>query len=1086
MKNYIFKIFFLLFSIVTFAQQEINTEFATKMNLAFQQLEKNRVPHGLLKNYAFEFTELAAYNGVVTDTNYVTPVALKQIYNTLLMARIHSNASQFITPQVYEQRWQTNRTAGVITLSGLLYNYAQFKPDAVPTGKLLVINNQYKDKYIAGIWQNPYDVKQTFAIAPSVRLYKGLKFSVKLPQNLWFTNFSQTVSSIQIDVSDGLGYRNIPFGQNLQVTYASSGIKRWFYKLTLSTGQIVYSHSKVVIEAGLVTIPHVNSSGGGTATLSSQASIASPVPTSAATLGRTNITASLPYSGSVGSAKIVIDYASSDRKIRKPLIVVEGFDPGVVTSPEEEFGNTDYQFFKFIINNSTSGQLQSLLTDINTKQYDIIWVDWNNGVDFIQRNAYVLEAVIQWVNAEKAANGSTVPNVVLGASMGGLIARYALKDMEDRFAATGNAQFLTKTGLYVSHDAPHLGANVPLGYQYLSRHALNQYMQTPFALLAGEVILPLFSDGPTPLDTLLLQNQPAAKQMLINFVQTNYVINNSVHDAWQAELRTKGYPSMRKIAISNGNHCAEGQNGLPGGSLLSIDGRYSTGWLTDVILSYFPAANATIFKLLALFSNESAFLVGILPGSSKLTIDFKINSSPLFGTSPVYKGKITFTKTLLWLADININITNKNFTSPPNALPIDSYPGGAFETGIRNSSSASGTSFWQTLFYKYNMNITTEPTFTFVPTASALDIGLGNVALTANDYSRKYNSVTPPVAPKNSPFNNFITSFQSSFVVNNDDGYQSTNEHHIYLHKRNADWLAKEIDNTPNNNDSFDCSYMCSNTEIIGANTICTTANYTIAQGNATTFNWTVSQLSGLNLVTLSGNGTPNVTLNAISQLSGYITLSLTCSDGSLAKCGSTTITKKIWVGLPVFQFSRGTLQSELCDIKFHEVPFILRLPPDTSLNINFLYPNVTYSQTGSNTYIFKFMKGYSGPFTIEATATNSCGSFFYESFDEHFIQTCAQLGLDNLTVTDNTNLYRVYPNPSTSLVSIHLRDQDLKPELATPISGELFDIFGFSRANVQIIDNKANFSVVGLPKGIYVLKINVDDKVESHQIVVE
>ena len=151
MKNFL-KISLLFISIGVFAQNEINSEFAAKMNAAFQTLEKNRVPFGLLKDQAFEFTELSAYNGIVTDTNYVTPVAIKQIYNTLLSARIHANASQFIQPDDYDQRWQANRSQGVITLSGLLYNYSQFRTDAVTSGKLQVINNQFKDKYVGNIW----------------------------------------------------------------------------------------------------------------------------------------------------------------------------------------------------------------------------------------------------------------------------------------------------------------------------------------------------------------------------------------------------------------------------------------------------------------------------------------------------------------------------------------------------------------------------------------------------------------------------------------------------------------------------------------------------------------------------------------------------------------------------------------------------------------------------------------------------------------------------------------------------------------------------------------------------------------------
>ena len=44
----------------------------------------------------------------------------------------------------------------------------------------------------------------------------------------------------------------------------------------------------------------------------------------------------------------------------------------------------------------------------------------------------------------------------------------------------------------------------------------------------------------------------------------------------------------------------------------------------------------------------------------------------------------------------------------------------------------------------------------------------------------------------------------------------------------------------------------------------------------------------------------------------------------------------------------------------------------------------------------------------------------------------------------------------------------------------------GLSKTKVEIKDNNATFSVRGLNKGIYVLKIYINDKVESHQIAVE
>lgn len=72
----------------------------------------------------------------------------------------------------------------------------------------------------------------------------------------------------------------------------------------------------------------------------------------------------------------------------------------------------------------------------------------------------MVEKVIEWVNNNKVGNEQ---NVVIGMSMGGLVARYALRHME-----TTNRIHDTK--LYISHDAPHQGANLPLSLQALVRH----------------------------------------------------------------------------------------------------------------------------------------------------------------------------------------------------------------------------------------------------------------------------------------------------------------------------------------------------------------------------------------------------------------------------------------------------------------------------------------------------------------------------------------------------------------------------------------------------------------------------------------
>ena len=59
---------------------DVNQEFARKINYVFQNIEKDSVPHGLLIDYAMEFTNLEAYNGTLSDTNAVHVGSYKSIY----------------------------------------------------------------------------------------------------------------------------------------------------------------------------------------------------------------------------------------------------------------------------------------------------------------------------------------------------------------------------------------------------------------------------------------------------------------------------------------------------------------------------------------------------------------------------------------------------------------------------------------------------------------------------------------------------------------------------------------------------------------------------------------------------------------------------------------------------------------------------------------------------------------------------------------------------------------------------------------------------------------------------------------------
>lgn len=225
-----------LWSVFAFAQEdtrEINTNFAEQINHVFQHIEKNRVPHGILLDFGMEFTNVPAFNGILTDSTYIDATALKQIYNTLLMSRITTEEHSFVAPEQFGQNWQNNRSSGHIALSGVYYRYSVFAEDAFPE-RLQYEEGQFSDKYEGETWLDPYEEKQTFALAPPILWHKDLSFDVLLPQEIFYSNTMEEIAYIEADFDDGQGYRALPFDKAVAVQYEEEGNKIWKYRIVLN------------------------------------------------------------------------------------------------------------------------------------------------------------------------------------------------------------------------------------------------------------------------------------------------------------------------------------------------------------------------------------------------------------------------------------------------------------------------------------------------------------------------------------------------------------------------------------------------------------------------------------------------------------------------------------------------------------------------------------------------------------------------------------------------------------------------------------------------------------------------------------
>lgn len=1038
--------------------QTTDTSVADALNHAFARLEKNRVPHGILLDYGLDFVSLDLYQGTDRDGDHISPSRYKNIYNTLVSSAIRTGIAGVYNPNTKFEQWrqiQTQKTAQNtvdethIALSGLYFKYAKIRSNALAQNTIRVVSNstQYDDVYRNGVWQNPYETKNAVAIAAPVLSINTAKVSVSLPNTLFYSNQSSAIQSIKMYWGEGLyGFRDITDGKEISYTYQQPGIKTWDFRITLTNGTVLRSRIKI----------HIKKGAGG----------AQPKSNPACAEVRQNITASRAYLGRRGSATLQIVYGSNDCRMRNPLIVAEGLDTGLLAE-SGRIGDNDLNSFLDDIVFSNSFALQNLITRNSNVDYDVVYVNWDNGTDHLQRNAFVLQEVIAWVNAQKAAAGSTAANVIIGQSMGGLITRYALRDMEDRGVNHD-------TSLYVSHDAPHLGAHIPLGVQYMVRHFVDRFISTP---LSGYE-LSITDGGASAKELKALLNAPGVRQMVKDYVNDSFRVDNSMFNTFQQELNNLGYPQQtRNIALSNGSHCATLQNVTSGSKIFELKAGAKTGWLTDVIFSLFPPLNAAATTFLTIATNDAGFLLNQLPGNSKLSIDIRVTAAPTSGTREVYFGRVRYTKKLFWLVNINKTITQRSFNSIPGILPVETYPGGVnplFDSDLDFDDVNNA-------FVSVGFDVDFNPDFNFIPTTSALGVGSGVVTLTAADYTERYAASRPPTGNRAIPFDNFTTSFNGN----------ATSEAHISFNVRNANWLAEEMDRD-NVQDIFDCSLNCQNAEIFGAERFCDSGVYSVPEG-ALNYQWTVNPA-----VTITGNGTNSVTLS--SNRNGF---AATVSVEITTACGSVILDKDIHVNKP---FVRTSAVPDICAGQIsprHEEYKLPRSLGADSYRLVSNSPNLLIDLQSEITFIqgndngqrsILFTARAPGDYSATLYVTNACGTRTSALFIKaKSSRECDDEGIFDFYEASDSSISNdiLYPNPAKDQVTIFL--ENLKHKNVEKLPKEIRSVTvidpsrnGASPIRLSQISNQLTFPIYNLKTGLYFVKIETEYGWITEKLIVE
>lgn len=788
-----------------------------------------------------------------------------------------------------------------------------------------------------------------------------------------------------------------------------------------------------------------------------------------------------------------LNNAAQQKKMLKPIIIIDGFDPGDTrkttdcdceqdtseggcfqkNSKDGVFNPTSHESIEDNMLYTDNGQPINLIEKLRLEGYDVIILnipkyktsavgsavedkEIDGGGDYIERNGRALASYIQSVKATLVANGSNESLVIMGPSMGGLISRYALAYMEKKFAETNDVIWKHNTRIWVSFDAPHLGANIPMaaqaniwffGFKLRNASAEDKFNNQLNSIAGKQLLISQFSNTLATLSN-----------------GSGYSNNSPVFTQFQANLNgngvagSGGFPvsipgTFRKIAIVNGSLNGV-KNGIESGEFLNIRG-YKDPTIAEGLIS-----GAIVGSVVPFAGTFVGAVFGGLLGASNVNVTvLRVRDKfyPAYGqTDDIFNGDGQ-NFTIGWSQwYINHKWYNLKGTNNDIRGSLDIVPAGTFTTGkILKDEIIAGL---DKAGLSNEIRGTNIDTHSFIPAFSSLAHLQPN-----QSWSNPLNTnLTCPT--------NKLTPFDSYFGA-------SSNSGHISLTKDMVNWLLKELGDSTNPPAPQVPSFPLQADLLNGTDKLCVNQTSTFSFADIckipSAVTWSVS--SNLQIVSST---TTSAIIKGLTDGQGIVTASFQ---------NGMTITKNVSVGSPVFSITRGITESETCDTKYHYVPFIINLPPGTSLKFNFLSPKVACSQNG-NIYTFQFLKNYSGTFSIIATATNSCGSYMLDNEGEHFINNCSSIGLANSnSITSNdTSFYKIYPNPSTDVVNVSLVDESQKPVTTSKIIAELYDFTGQSKQKVEVKHNTASINVAGLQKGVYILNINIDGNTEGHQVIIE
>lgn len=560
------------------------------------------------------------------------------------------------------------------------------------------------------------------------------------------------VTYLNVNFGDGMGPRAITSGSTVNITYSSPGR----YPVTWEGGVLGGSGTLPIVGSKIF---QSNQNSNFTYPVPAPDDIWDELSGTFTPPATTGYPSGSPYNAPTTAGGLVnIRYANpADPVLRKPFILLEGFDP-ILNAAEypvlDASGNTlGFGSFRWdvlmtgrnesfdsdpnnvtIPHNPQFAFFPELVSQLQARGYDIVYVDFADGANYLQANAEFLIKVIEQVNAEKDGQE---PNVLMGASMGGIICRYALAKMEQE----GKDHCV---GLLGTLDSPHNGANIPLALQalgwYFHASGRDERLWTSINTPAGRqmAIMQLGTE---------IQTGRVELQQYINFIGDYYLdelptteLTTFNYSALRTDflntLQGLGWPKLpRKIAMLDGmeNGTAMNNHGYgPGDKFYDIN--------------FFKNPLGTVGKVSMRSSNsnsDESYTIGLMDNCNEFNFHVSVNKM-LF--SLAFPSDFNPCNPLgLGQEKVPYKYHAVHLKSNSNLPALDNAPAGlrldltTLDADLRAEANKAGVFFQRNVY---------NPRISFVPTWSSLAMStpLVNSSLFVDLTAPQFNSDNLPNA----------------------------------------------------------------------------------------------------------------------------------------------------------------------------------------------------------------------------------------------------------------------------------------------------------------------------------------------------